>query len=165
MRKWMLGVFAFAAASAALAQEVRVHSYADLPQLGEIPAPRIVHATAPVALSLLPGVAAPAQDWDISLLRINLIAGEHHDVRGIDIGLAGNITDGEGWGLAAAGIFNRAERFNGLQIALVNYAKYGSGLQIGAVNITEQFKGLQLGLVNVIQDSKVPVLPVLNFWF
>ena len=77
----------------------------------------------------------------------------------------GNIADGEGCGLEIAGIFNRTQTFSGLQIAAVNYAKYGSGLQIGVVNITEQFTGLQIGVLNCIRDSKVPMFPVLNFWF
>lgn len=168
MKKLALFTLAATLAAGVFARDTRTFSHADLPQPGQMPPPPPQAMScdfSPIAISLLPDASLPGRRADIGFLRINLIAGAHHDVTGIDIGLVGNIAEGAMSGLEIGGIFNRAEYLSGLQIGLVNYAAEADGVQIGLVNMTHQMAGLQIGLANCIRDSKVPFFPVVNFQF
>lgn len=163
MKKLMIAL-AMTAASI-FAQDVRIYDYSRLPQPGQVQTPPPHYDFSPIAISLLPDASAPGRYCDIGFLRLNLLAGAHHDVTGIDIGLVGNIADGTMNGLEIGGVFNRAEYLSGLQIGVVNYAARAEGLQIGVVNISQHMTGLQIGLGNCIRDSKLPFFPVVNCMF
>lgn len=136
----------------------------------------------PLAVSILPQLELPFDDWRVTGLRLNLFAGEHLDVYGVDVGTLANCVTREFGGVQVsciynsigescgafqlAGVVNRCDGpMHGLQLALVNCAESGDGLQIGALNYGNEFRGVQLGLVNIIEASRIPVLPVLNFAF
>lgn len=119
----------------------------------------------PLAVSLVPAMELPSDDWSIAGLRLNLLVGRHHDVWGIDIGTIGNDVVYDGGGVQSAGIFNRCGgdfqglqmsgvlnwtdgEIDGVQIALVNHASDLSGLQLGFLNVADRGSGVQIGLVN-----------------
>ncbi len=123
----------------------------------------------PFALSILPSIEAPGEKWSVYGVRINLLAGRHHDVAGFDIGVLGNITVEDFDGVQAAclwnsigrsdgavqvaGLLNRCDRdFTGLQLAcLVNSANdICEGAQISLFNRASELSGLQLGIYNNI---------------
>jgi hypothetical protein len=125
--------------------------------------------TFPFAVSIVPGVSFPPEDWSVAGLRINLFAGRHRDLWGIDIGGLGNELTGELTGLQgaavwnrvgqapaaiqAAGIANLCERnFCGVQTASI-YNWTGeefTGLQAGLLNRAGGLAGVQVGLYNAV---------------
>ena len=128
--------------------------------------------TTPFALSIGPGVSLPFDDWSVVGLRLNLFAGRHRDVWGIDAGGLGNEVTGHLTGVQGAGIWNHVgqadaaiqlagianlcERdFNGLQSAgIYNWAGGTmTGLQVALVNRAGGFAGLQLGLFNAVDNG------------
>ena len=123
--------------------------------------------TTPFAFAIVPGVSIPPEDWSVVGLRINLFAGRHRDVWGVDIGglgneLTGNLTGLQGAGLwnrigeapaaiQSAGLANLCERdFRGVQTAGI-YNWTGEefiGIQVGLLNRAGGLTGLQAGLYN-----------------
>ena len=107
----------------------------------------------PFALSLVPDVSLPPAGWSVVGLRLNLFAGRHRDVWGIDAGSLGNELTGKLTGLQAAGLWNRiGEAPAAIQSAgLANLCERDfCGIQTAAVcNWTgEEFTGIQAGLLN-----------------
>lgn len=137
--------------------------------------------TTPFAFSIVPGVSLPFDDWSVLGLRLNLFAGRHRDVWGIDAGGLGNVVTGHLTGLQGAGIWNRVgqadaaiqsagianlcERdFNGLQSAGIYNWTGGTmtGVQMALVNRAGGFAGLQVGLFNSVDNGGGVQIGVLN---
>ena len=135
------------------------------------PAPYV--ATSPVAVSFAPKFEAPGEDWDVVMLRINLLAGRHRAVYALDIGGLGNFADYKMDGIGVAGLFNSvgesdgaihvagifnfaAFDFSGCQISGCYSATEGShcGLQIGLANYAGSLAGAQIGIVNFAERLK-----------
>jgi hypothetical protein len=77
-------------------------------------------AVTPLAFGIAPPVQFPPKDFTIAGARISALYGEARDLYGVDVGLLGNITDGEFKGLAVAGLFNATKGTTdiiGLQLA------------------------------------------------
>ena len=123
--------------------------------------------TFPFAVSIVPGVSLPAEDWSVVGLRINLFAGRHRNLGGIDIGGLGNELTGDLTGLQGAGLWNRignapaaiqaagianlCERnFCGMQAAgIYNWTgEEFTGIQAGLLNRAGDLTGVQVGLYN-----------------
>ena len=137
--------------------------------------------TYPFALSIVPGVSFPPEDWSVVGLRFNLFAGRHRDVWGIDVGGLGNELTGALTGLQGAGIWNRVgeapaaiqaagianlcERdFSGVQAAGV-YNWTGeefTGVQVGLLNRTGGLTGVQAGLYNAADHGAGLQIGLLN---
>lgn len=65
--------------------------------------PQPFYAISPFAISLIPSVEWPSEKWDVCLLRLNLSAGRHRAVYGLDVGVMGN-GSGQLWGVSIAGL-------------------------------------------------------------
>ncbi len=106
-----------------------------------------------VALGILPLVSFPNENYDVYGLRINVLAGRHRSLYGLDVGLVGNSVSGNAGGLQVAGFYNTVGSSSGaLQCALFfNRARQDfTGLQSSWVNLTEEtLQGVQLGLGNM----------------
>ncbi len=121
---------------------------------------------APLAISIVPPVQVPSEDWDIYGVRLNIFVGAHRDVAFIDVGVLGNIVYGNLSGVQLAGIYNRIGNsdgaiegacimndvrhdFCGVQLALCNRVSGDmEGLQAGLINLTQDGAGLQMGAFN-----------------
>lgn len=123
--------------------------------------------TSPLALSFVPGASLPPEDWSVVGLRVDLLAGRHRDLWGVDIGVLGNELTGTLTGLQGAGLWNRVgeapaavqsaglanlcERdFCGVQAAgIYNWTgEEFTGVQVGLINRAGNMVGLQTGLFN-----------------
>ena len=132
------------------------------------PAAKAMVGVLPLGLSLTPKVELPNEAWDVILLRVNLLAGSHRCVYGLDIGTFGNFADNEMMGLGIAGLFNdtvtsggalhvagivnhSAWHFSGLQLTGGLSWTEGShfGLQTALGNMAGRLSGVQIGVVNV----------------
>ena len=133
----------------------------------------------PIALSFVPTVEMPSEGWDVFGLRLNLLAGSHHDVVGLDVGGVASLQNSFG-GIQCAGIYSKTEdlfvgfgvsilnftgTLQGMQVGLFNSAEELNGLQIGIVNHAYQTQGVQIGLVNLIDNSTLPFMPFVNMGF
>lgn len=135
----------------------------------------------PLAVSILPALEVPGENWSVYGLRVNLLAGRHHDVAGFDIGGLGNIAVEDFDGIQAAGlwnsigrsdgavqvagILNRCDRdFTGLQVA--SFANVADGIcegaQVALVNRAIDLSGLQLGIYNNIDRGSGVQIGVIN---
>lgn len=133
------------------------------------------------ALGVFPDLELPDANREVRGVRFNLVAGEHVDVYGIDVGVIGNIVRREVAGLQCAAVFNHAGEsrsavqfaavnicdgsFAGLQAGAFNFAEKAAGIQIGVVNRANIMRGVQIGLANFIASSPVPFFPVVNCAF
>lgn len=136
----------------------------------------------PLAISLVPPVQFPDENWDVCGLRLNLFVGRHRDVSFVDLGLLGNNVDGNLTGLEVAGLFNRIGSSDGaIQVAgLFNYVErdfcgvQGSllvnrsdgdleGLQLGSVNLGQDVSGLQVGLFNRAERANGLQIGLVNY--
>ena len=63
-------------------------------------------AITPLAVSIVPPVQFPPEDFSITGARLSFLWGHHRDLYGVDLGLLGNITDQEFTGIALSGVFN-----------------------------------------------------------
>ncbi|MBQ7252522.1 MAG: hypothetical protein IJS32_07975 [Kiritimatiellae bacterium] len=150
------------AAAVCPASEVRTRTYGEAPpaavdarvvtrEVAEDSPPGA--GTTPFAFSIVPGVSLPPEDWSVAGLRIDLFAGRHRDVWGIDIGGLGNELTGSLTGLQGAGLWNRiGEAPAAIQSAgIANLCERDfCGIQTaGICNWTgEEFTGIQAGLLN-----------------
>lgn len=136
----------------------------------------------PLAVSLLPASSVPPEDHDIGLLRINLLAGRHRSLAGLDVGLVANdltagltgvqvagfvntVSHSEA-GLQIAGLLNGSRHeFTGLQLGLVLNRTDGehAGAQIGLVNRAAALSGLQVGFLNSVERGQGVQIGVFNF--
>ena len=121
----------------------------------------------PFAISLLPPVQAPFSDWDVTGLRVGILAARHHnvlflstsglvdlatgDVNGIEVaGLCNHIGRSSG-AFQVAGVLNSVDGdFVGVQVAGVYNAvnAEAAGMSVAAFNRAETMEGLQVGLFN-----------------
>lgn len=168
------------ASSAILANEPAVRTYGDAarpagqPVVRELAPPSLPpsHGVSPLAFGIFPAVEAPSQDWDVAFLRINILAGRHRDVYGLDVGVIGNEVLGEFVGVQVAGFYNRIGEsdaalqfagfinrcngdFAGLQAAVAANFADGTmtGFQFGLVNRAARLDGLQIGLFNIAETG------------
>ncbi|MBR0055695.1 MAG: hypothetical protein IJP66_00040 [Kiritimatiellae bacterium] len=130
------------------------------------------HGVSPLAIGIFPAVEAPAQDCDVTFLRINILAGRHRDVYGLDVGVIGNEVAGEFVGVQVAGFYNSIGKsdvalqfagilnrcggdFAGLQAAVAANFTDGTmtGFQFGLVNRAARLDGLQIGLFNIAETG------------
>jgi hypothetical protein len=137
-------------------------------------------AVSPVAISILPPIQFPPDDFTVTGLRASVLWGHHRNFYGLDLGVLGNITDQTFVGAAFSGLANYttgatdAVGFQiaglaninqgqtsvyGLQLALgVNYnaaASSVSGLQAALLANIAPFTdiyGVQVGLYNRAKD-------------
>lgn len=120
----------------------------------------------PIGISLVPPVQFPPRDWDIYGVRLNIFVGAGRDVGFIDVGVLGNIVDGNLSGIEIAGLYNRIGSSDGaIQAAcIMNYSKHDfCGVQLGLVNSVDgDMQGLQAGAVNLAQDGAGVQLGVFN---
>lgn len=136
----------------------------------------------PLGISLFPKGGLPCQNWDVVFLRINIFAGSHNNVYGLDVGTIFNEVKNNFVGVQCAGfcnkigfsdgcfqvagIFNKSEGdFVGLQLAsILNITDETlNGLQVGLVNKTEKIEGAQLGFCNYTNTGEGVQFGVLNF--
>lgn len=132
----------------------------------------------PVMLSLVNPVQLPPDDWDVGGMRLNILYGKSRNVYGLDVGFV-NHTTGREIGLDIGvvnyvekeflgfqiGVVNIAQRVAAFQLGVFNSSDSGNGLQIGLINHTRIAVGCQVGLINVIENSDIPFLPVINWYF
>lgn len=124
-------------------------------------------ATAPFAISLAPMLEAPSDKWDVMLLRLNILVGNHRSVQFLDLGVIGNFSDYKMNGFGIAGIFNSmgesegafsiagvvnfvAFDYSGCQVSGIYSCTEGThlGVQIGIGNYAGRLSGVQIGAVN-----------------
>lgn len=182
------GALALAEGALASEGEVRTRTYGEAAatdgrvvtrSIGEETPPSA--GTTPLALSLVPGVALPPDDWSVVGVRLNVLAGRHRDLWGVDAGglgneLTGTLTGVQGAGLwnrvggapaavQAAGLANLCERdFCGLQIAgIYNWTgEEFTGIQAGLLNRAGGLTGLQVGLYNAADHGTGLQIGVVN---
>jgi hypothetical protein len=145
-------------------------------------------AMSPLSVSLVPPLEFPPSDFTVTGLRASVLWGSHRNVYGIDLGLIGNMTEGQMTGIAASGVFNynrgsttaiglqaagianvnlNKARIYGVQVAAVNSNKAESvvvGLQAGLVNLASftDIRGFQVGVYNKAHDVVGFQLGVIN---
>ncbi len=123
-------------------------------------------AVTPLSVGIVPPVQFPPADFTVAGVRVSALWGRHRDVYGIDVGLLGNITEQDFFGLGVSGLANHTQGRTtavGAQIAglaNVNGNKtnvYGVQAALAAnVNSAESsVNGLQLSLANVSSYTKV----------
>ena len=129
-------------------------------------APAAMAFITPVAVSIVPPVQFPSEEFSVTGARLNLIYGRHRDLYGLDVGLIGNITNQDFVGIGIAGGFNATHgttHIIGLQAAGIgnfNYMKTTVvGIQLAGLinsNITEtHVYGLQLALLNMSEFTDI----------
>jgi hypothetical protein len=136
-------------------------------------------AMSPVAVSIVPPIEFPGHDFSVTGLRLSALWGNQRNVYGLDLGVVGNMTDGDNVGISASGIFNYNKgattavllqaagfgnfnvgkaRIFGLQIAgIMNKNEAESvvgGVQVALLNLCPytNIRGLQAGLYNKAHD-------------
>jgi len=139
----------------------------------------------PLEVALFPPLQLPSTEFGVKGLRLSLV-GLNRELRGLDLGLLGNMTDVEFKGVAIAGLFNYnrgGSTVIGLQLAgianinsghsevygiqIAGFNKAGSvyGLQLGLVNMATDLHGIQIGLVNINKGGPFHVTPIINVGF
>lgn len=135
-------------------------------------------AVTPVSLAIAPPVQFPSDEYSITGVRLSVLWGHHRDIYGIDLGVLGNMTDQDFYGIGVSGIFNKTTgttfitglqlagitnintnktRVVGIQAALganVNTASSSvAGLQVSLANLSSHtdIYGFQVGLYNDAQ--------------
>ncbi len=122
-------------------------------------------ALSPVAISILPPLQFPPEDFSVTGVRASVLWGRHRDVYGIDLGLIGNQTKQDFVGTGIAGGFNWTQgntTILGLQLAAVaniNTQKTNVyGIQAAALNwneATSSTVGLAIALANISPHTDV----------
>jgi len=121
----------------------------------------------PFAVSLLPPVQVPCSDWDVTGLRIGILAARHHNVLFLSASGLVDLATGDVSGIEVAGLCNHAGKssgafqvagvlnsvdgdFVGVQVAGVYNAVNAdaAGMSVAAFNRAETMEGLQIGLFN-----------------
>lgn len=184
------GALALAEAAFGIEGEVRTRPYGEegpaatdkrvvTREIGEELAPSA--GVTPLAVSLVPGASIPPADWSVVGLRINIFAGRHRDLWGVDAGGLGNELAGTLTGLQGAGLWNRVgeasaavqtaglanlcERdFCGVQVAgLYNWTgEELTGIQAGLLNRAGGLTGLQVGLFNAADHGAGLQIGIVN---
>lgn len=144
------------------------------------PAPYV--ATSPIAISFAPKFEAPSEDWDVVMLRINLLVGSHRAVYALDIGGLGNFADYKMDGIGVAGLFNSVGESDGaIHVAgLFNFTAFdfcgcqisgfyngtegrNDGLQISVSNYAGHLVGVQIGVFNYAERLEGVQIGVINY--
>lgn len=139
------------------------------------------YATSPFALAFAPKFELPGEEWDVVMLRLNILAGSHRAVYAIDIGVLGGFADYKMDGIAISGLFNSIGESDGaIQIAgLVNLAAFDfsgcqiagvycgtegrcTGLQIAVGNYAGHLTGVQIGVFNYAERLDGVQIGLLN---
>ncbi len=116
-------------------------------------------AVTPLSVGIVPPLQFPPSDFTITGLRASLLWGRHRDMYGLDLGVLGNITDGNFVGLGVSGIFNLTHGSTtaiGAQLAGLTNVNTGKTSVVGVqaalglnVNTAEStVTGLQLALLS-----------------
>lgn len=152
---------------ALIALAAAVAASAPLCGLADTNAPAVQHR-APLQLSVCPPVQLFPRDTEIDGLRLDLPLGVNGVVRGLDVGIAGIVTQ-QMTGVQAQLVFSEAEDARGVQLTpgplvCLNRAEQMRGVQVSGlilpfwvsigVNNAENLQGLQLATVaNTIGDA------------
>lgn len=144
-----------------------------------------LESSSPIGLGLFPPIQFPNTEFGINGLRIGLV-GVNREMRGLDIGILGNVTKQTFKGLAIAGLFNynhvtstivglqiaglaningTASKLYGVQVGLYNRVGKVYGLQIGLINATHELHGIQIGLINFNESGPFKASPIINAAF
>ena len=121
----------------------------------------------PLAISVVPAVECPIEDWSVYGLRLNLFVGRHYDVGFLDVGGLGNLVTDEAYGLSVAGLYNQIQKSPGVlqtagiasfcQDSLTGVQTSGifsktvndlTGAQISPIALSGTLYGLQIGVFN-----------------
>jgi hypothetical protein len=106
----------------------------------------------PVAVGFLPGVSTNGAEPTLNAFALNLL-GRGHSLRGLEVGIVGNIRTGIVSGMQVSAAYNYAANLRGFQAGLVNISSIRTvGFQSGLINIGHTVHGFQTGLVNINQD-------------
>jgi hypothetical protein len=141
----------------------------------------------PLGFGIAPPVQFPSEEHSITGIRASLLWGKNRNMHGFDLGLIGNITDQEFYGVGIAGIFNwtrgnstfiggqfagitniNSNRSNVYGVQAAIFANIGDftdiyGLQIGIYNRAHEVYGLQLGIVNSCTNLHGVQIGLANF--
>ncbi|MBS1961384.1 MAG: hypothetical protein JST04_04145 [Bdellovibrionales bacterium] len=136
-------------------------------------------ALSPIGVALVPPLQFPGHDYSVTGLRASILWGNQRNVYGLDLGVIGNMTDGENVGIMASGVFNlnkgqttavllqgaglgnfnrNKARIFGVQVAgIINKNDAESvvgGLQLALVNLGPytNIRGIQAGIYNKAHD-------------
>ncbi len=149
------------------------------PQMVPMPAQRGI-GSSPLGISIIQPVQFPPQEWDVEGIRLNILAGQHHNTAFIDLGVLANFTDGDMNGAQIAGLWNDVSGFAtgiqiagivnrnsgptaGIQIACFNYNNSDThAIQIGLFNTTGETEGLQIGIFNQTESMSGLQIGVFN---
>ena len=122
----------------------------------------------------------PDETYDVKWIRLDLLAGRHGNVYGVDLGTIMNMCDKSCVGVQFAGVCNvvgeaalsaqfagacnYTHRYSkGIQLAAVNWADEDfSGLQMGMFNCAGAFRGLHVGVLNSAESGGGVQLGVVN---
>lgn len=139
----------------------------------------------PLAIGLFPPLQLPGSNYGVKGLRLSIV-GVHREVRGLDLGLLGNVTDVTFTGVAISGLFNYnrgnstvtglqvaglanlnsgPSEVYGVQIAAYNNVGTVHGLQLGLLNIANELHGIQIGLFNINRKGPFHGSPIINAAF
>ncbi len=132
------------------------------------------------ALGFLPKASLPGRAYDVRGFRLNLLAGTHRSLVGLDLGVIGNGVDGSADGLQIAGFYNAIglsdgsfqvagflnksrQDFTGVQVGCLNFAdEEMNGLQVGLGNVNCSLNGLQIGAFNKSYEGGGVQIGVVN---
>ncbi len=99
-------------------------------------------SVSPLAISIFPFFQFPPDNWTVAGVRTSLFFGEHDNLYGVDLGIIGNITQKDFFGMGMAFGFNKTKDANIVAAQLAGVTNINSG----TVNVV----GLQLaGIANV----------------
>ena len=132
------------------------------------------------AVGLYPAWEYPGECCDVKWIRLDLLAGRHGNVYGVDLGTIMNMCDKSCVGVQFAGVCNvvgeaalsaqfagacnYTHRYSkGIQLAVVNWADEDfSGLQMGMFNCAGAFRGLHVGVLNSAESGSGMQFGVVN---
>lgn len=144
-----------------------------------------IESSSPIGLGLFPPIQFPNTEYGIKGIRLGLV-GVNREMRGLDIGLLGNVTKQTFKGLAIAGLFNYNQvsstvvglqvaalaningptsKLYGIQLGLVNKVAKVYGLQLGLINMAHELHGVQIGLLNFNASGPFTATPIINAAF
>jgi len=148
-------------------------------------------AMSPIGIAIVPPVQFPGHDFSVTGLRASVLWGNQRNVYGLDVGVVGNMTDGQNTGISASGLFNYNKgattavflqgagfgNFNvgkaqvyGVQVAgVMNQNRAESsiwGVQAALLNLGPytNVRGVQVGLYNRAHDVAGFQIGLVNFY-
>lgn len=123
-------------------------------------------AFSPISLSILPPVQFPAEDFNITGLRLSVLWGRQRDIYGLDLGVIGNMTNQTFVGTAVSGLFNinrgmttilGAQVAGGANISKQKTNIFGVQLALGlnSLEAASSVTGLQLAMANLSPHTNI----------